>query len=371
MTNAILYNVFGILAVLAVIFFHIPTVWVVIGLVVIIILVIWNPLMPAVESIPKGFVEKKFDTGEVVLNYVEGPNNGPPILFIPGQAEFWQGYRLIIPSFVKKHHIFIVDVRGHGKSTKTPGKYSYNLCGEDLKRFLAGVIKQPTIVSGLSSGGVIALWLAANAPELVAVAIGEDPPIFSSIWPRIKDEKYMYRNFEVMVENLDKPDRDIEGYFADLGIPDPKGGDKLMLIPRPIAKFIAGGFKINKKLSPWRKYDIPMFPFNGRVGMKFLSEYDVDFSKATIDGRLSEGFDPETTLKKIQCPVLLIHANWSRHKTWGLLGAIDDQDVAKMHSLIKDFTSVDVKAQHEVHMTKPKDFAKIVDDYLESRTSRK
>jgi hypothetical protein len=26
-------------------------------------------------------VEKSFDTGEVVLNYAEGPDNGPPILF--------------------------------------------------------------------------------------------------------------------------------------------------------------------------------------------------------------------------------------------------------------------------------------------------
>jgi len=27
---------------------------------------------------------KSFDTGEVVLNYAEGPDNGPPMLLIPG-----------------------------------------------------------------------------------------------------------------------------------------------------------------------------------------------------------------------------------------------------------------------------------------------
>jgi hypothetical protein len=30
-----------------------------------------------------------------------------------------------------------------------------------------------------------------------------------------------------------------------------------------------------------------------RVGCKFLSEYDTDFSRATIDGSLSKDFDPE------------------------------------------------------------------------------
>lgn len=364
MSNAIIYNIFGILAVVAVIVFHISAIWVVLGVLIIIILVIWNPFMPTVESIPKGFTEKQFNIGKVILNYVEGPNNGPPLLFIPGQAEFWQGYKLVIPEFSKHYHLFVVDLRGHGKSTRTPGHYSYNLCGEDLKIFLEKVIKRPTIVSGLSSGGVLAFWLAANASQFVSAIIGEDPPLFSSIWPRIKEEKFMYRSFQVLIDNLGKSKRDLEGYFASWGIPDPKGSDKFLLIPRWIAKFIAGGFKINKKLCPWRQYDIPMFPFNGRVGMKFLSEYDVDFSKATIDGRLSEGFDPEATLKKIQCPVLLIHANWSRHKTWGLLGALDDQDVAKMRSIVKDFTCVDIKSQHEVHMTKPKIFIKIVKDYL-------
>ena len=92
----------------------------------------------------------------------------------------------------------------------------------------------------------------------------------------------------------------------------------------------------------------------------------VDFSKATIDGRLSEGFDPETILRKIKCPVLLIQANWSRHETWGLIGALDDKDVQKIRSIIKDLKYVKVKANHEIHMSKPKIFTEVVKEYLES-----
>jgi pimeloyl-ACP methyl ester carboxylesterase len=363
MNKAIVYNVMGVLVVLAIIFFKISMVWVIFGVLVFFIFIIFDPFMPLVGSIPKGFNEKKFNTGKIILNYIEGPDNGPPILFIPGQMEFWQGYKLVIPNFTKNYHVFIIDVHGHGKSTKTPGEYSYNIIGEDIKEFLQNVIKKPTIVSGLSSGAVLSLWLAANAPDLVSIAISEDPPLFSSMWPKIKEEKYMYRLFDVAVECLDKPERDVLGFFMKQGIPK-DGHEELFLIPPWIAKFIVGLFELNKKFRPSKMYDIPLAPFSGRVGFKFLCEYDVDFSKATIDGRLTEGFDPEETLKKIKCPVLLIQARWSRHKTWGLLGALDDDDVKKISSIVKNIKVVKVNAIHDVHLSSPKLFIKEVNEYL-------
>jgi len=44
-------------------------------------------------------VEKSFDTGEVVLNYAEGPPNGPPLVLFPGLTRRWQSHLLpiIIP----------------------------------------------------------------------------------------------------------------------------------------------------------------------------------------------------------------------------------------------------------------------------------
>jgi pimeloyl-ACP methyl ester carboxylesterase len=369
MNKAILYNVFGILAVLAIVFFKIPWIWVVVGVLALLVFWIFNPFMPKVESIPKGFAEKKFNTGKVVLNYVEGPDNGPPILFIPGQTEFWQGYMRVLPEFSKRYHVFAVDVRGHGKSTKTPGDYSYNAIGEDLKAFLENVVRTPAIVSGLSSGAILALWLAANAPASVAAAVSEDPPLFSSMWPRIKSEKYMSYLFETMVAYLGKPERDIKGFFLAQGIPK-DGYEKLFLIPAWIGKFIVGDFELNRRLRPSRQYDVPMAPFSGRAGFKFLCEYDVDFSKATLDGRLTAGFDPEATLKKIACPVLLMHARWSRHATWGLLGAMDDADAEKIRASVKDLTYVKVNAVHDVHLAKPKLFIRVVGDFLEELKKR-
>ena len=53
--------------------------------------------------------------------------------------------------------------------------------GNDLVRFLDLVIGRPAIVSGLSSGGVLAAWLSAYAkPGQVLGALYEDPPLFAS-----------------------------------------------------------------------------------------------------------------------------------------------------------------------------------------------
>ena len=53
--------------------------------------------------------------------------------------------------------------------------------GNDLVRFIDLVIGRPTIVSGLSSGGVLAAWLSAYAkPGQVVAAHDEDPPLYAS-----------------------------------------------------------------------------------------------------------------------------------------------------------------------------------------------
>ena len=78
-------------------------------------------------------------------------------------------------------HAFAVDLRGQGRSSRTPGRYTLDLIGNDLVRFIDGVIGRPTIVAGLSSGGVTAAWLSAYAkPGQVVGAYYEDPPLFSS-----------------------------------------------------------------------------------------------------------------------------------------------------------------------------------------------
>jgi hypothetical protein len=181
----------------------------------------------------------------------------------------------------------------------------------------------------------------------------------------------MARNFQVAIDTLGKPEeRNLEGWLAQMGTPA-EGKPELMMIPPLIVKIIATLARLNRALRPNSPYDIPFFPFNMRAGMKFLSEYDTDFSRATLDGRLSKGFDPEETLKRVRCPMLLLRANASRHETWGLLGAMDDDDLQRMQTLVPDMQYVQIKGPHEIHMANPEryveELVKFVDELQATR----
>jgi len=259
-----------------------------------------------------------------------------------------------------------VQLRGHGKSTWTPRRYSYNICGEDLKYFIQEIIQQPTLVAGLSSGGVLAIWLAANAPEDILAIIGEDPPIFSSIWPRIQNEKFMANNFRLAVDILGKPGkRDIEQYLSQMGIPA-EGKSELLNIPPFIIKIMFFLDRINRAVRPDRPYDTPFLPFNMRAGQKFLSEYDTDFSRATLDGDLSKDFSPEEALKQIKCPMLLMRADAYRHDIWGLVGAIGNQDLERIMSLVDDLHCVQISGGHEIHMVHPQRYIDEIIQFIEN-----
>jgi pimeloyl-ACP methyl ester carboxylesterase len=309
-----------------------------------------------VAGVPQGFSELRFTTGDVTLNYVAGPDNGPALLLIPGQMESWQGYKRVLPRLSQRFRVFVPDLRGHGQSTWTPGHYAYNICGEDLRAFIREVIRQPVIVAGLSSGGVLAIWLAANAPDDILAVIAEDPPIFSSIWPRINEEKYLSHSFKTAVDVLgpDKPgERDVLEYLARVGAPA-EGKAELMLIPPFILSALSFLYRLNRAIRPNSPYDTPFLSFSLRTGNKFLQEYDTDFSRATIEGDLSRNFDPEATLKRVKCPMLLLRARAIRHEFWGLLGAIDDSDLDRITALVDNLTVVQLSSGHAIHIVQPK-----------------
>jgi pimeloyl-ACP methyl ester carboxylesterase len=142
----------------------------------------FGPDHPEATYLPHGLPEQLFDTGEVEINYaVAGDASKPALLLIPGQSESWWGYEPALPLLAEHFQAFAVDLRGQGRSSRTPGRYTLDNMGNDLVRFIAGVIGRPTLVSGLSSGGVLSAWLSAyGLPGAIRGAHYEDPPLFLS-----------------------------------------------------------------------------------------------------------------------------------------------------------------------------------------------
>jgi pimeloyl-ACP methyl ester carboxylesterase len=134
-------------------------------------------LMDAVYS--SGFEEKQVNWNGFVMNYAEGADNGAPLLLIHGQNVEWEDYAKVLPTLAKDYHVFAIDCFGHGQSAHETALYTCAKNGEAAAWFIENIIGQPALLSGHSSGGIIAAWTAANAPEWVNGLLLEDPPFFS------------------------------------------------------------------------------------------------------------------------------------------------------------------------------------------------
>ncbi len=283
-----------------------------------------------------GIEEKYFHTGEIIMNYVAGPPNGMPLVFIPGQTVTWEEYTLIMPFLADRFQVFAVSLRGHGKSSWTPGKYTFNQLGEDMTVFLKKVVGKPAIVAGNSSGGVLTAWLAANSSEWVKAVILEDPALFTSEWPAIKNT-WAYDVFMGLSRMAVAGGGGYSRFFFEQlmrAAEDAKGVMDIKVPPRFIQKIIAWWIAVKQSFFPGSPVDLKILPKPARILIRSTSQFDGNFSRAFVEGTAGEGFDHATALARIKQPILYLHANWFMHQG-RLLGAQDDNHVERVKSLVK------------------------------------
>ena len=125
-----------------------------------------------------GIVEKQAVVDGHTINYGEGPDNGPAILLVHGQGMEWEDYASVLPELSKRYHVFAIDCFGHGESDHDPSLYPCAVNGDALVSFAKEVIGDDYIVTGHSSGGILAAYIAANDHDNVIGLVLEDPPLF-------------------------------------------------------------------------------------------------------------------------------------------------------------------------------------------------
>src|SRR5258708_11266227 len=108
-------------------------------------------------------IEAKFHTGPVTLNYAEGPDAGPPLVLLHGGSARWQYFDDILPDLTARWHVFAPDLRGHGLSGRTAGRYTLRDYADDLAAFLQK-LSGPASLFGHSLGGMVALMTASKSP---------------------------------------------------------------------------------------------------------------------------------------------------------------------------------------------------------------
>jgi pimeloyl-ACP methyl ester carboxylesterase len=309
------------------------------------------------------FKEQLLDTGDVKINYLVGPKNGSPLVLIPGQGLSLESYQRVLVPLSKKFQVFAVDVRGHGKSSWTTGDYNFPSMGKDFKKLLEEVIQRPAIISGNSSGGLIALWLAANVPDKVQGIILEDTPVFSAEWPRLRDDCWVYRVFKRNTETIGSlQGRNLSAFFKDMEVPI-EGKQKVIQFPNWLTGIMSVMIYFYQWLRPGKPIDLPFLPAEIRMMIKGLSEYDPDFTRSFVDGRAYKGFSHAEALKKVKCPMLILHANWFRHPKYGLVGSMDDKDIEHVRSLVPGMKYKRIKSGHMIHFENPSQYIQEVESF--------
>ena len=309
----------------------------------------YGPHDPDATYVAHGIPERIVDLGEVQLGYVTlGDASSPALLLIPGQTESWWGYEAVLPLLAERFQVYAVDLRGQGRSTRTPGRYTFDNMGNDLVRFIDVVIGRPTLVSGLSSGGVLSAWLSAYAkPGQVVAAVYEDPPLFSSevrpavapgirqaigplfdLWSTFLGDQWSVGAWDAMREGA-----------AD-HLPE-----HLRFIPVPEAP-----------------------PQN-------LKEYDPEWGRAFWSGTVASSCDHERMLRAVRAPaVLLTHHMRVVSEVGFLLGAMSDPQAQRVQDLLRG-AGVAVTYRsfpdvgHSMHGDRPELFVETLCEWVESLES--
>ncbi len=132
-------------------------------------------------------VDRFVTVNGIRIHYLEwGTSGKQPLVLLHGIARVAHTFDHLAPHFSHDHHVFAVDMRGHGDSGWDPqGAYLVEDYVRDIEGLVAQLQLRNVVLWGNSTGGRVAQVLAGSHPELVSAVIVEDvgperPPAISN-----------------------------------------------------------------------------------------------------------------------------------------------------------------------------------------------
>src|ERR1700680_686109 len=98
---------------------------------------------------------------------VDGPERAPVLMLsnsLGTDLTMWDDQ---VGAFTKQFRLVRYDRRGHGKSGVPAGPYTMERLGKDALAIMDGLGLGQVNWCGLSMGGMVGMWLGANAPERI------------------------------------------------------------------------------------------------------------------------------------------------------------------------------------------------------------
>lgn len=299
-----------------------------------------------------GLEEKQVEIDGAVINYAEGPDNGPALLLIHGQSMQWEDYASVLPGLAESYHVYAVDCFGHGESTHDAALYTCEAQGRALVSFADRIIDAPYIVSGLSSGGIIAAWVAANDADHVEALVLEDPPLFRVTPEEMQQEPGCFvwvDGFEVTHGFLQQDEvDDLAVYYAEHSY--------LFSLFGGLQPKIAEWTAEERAADPDGHLVLSWVPNDWVRGMYYYDDFDPLFSEAFYQGTWVSEEEQIRILESIECPTVYLKAETQYGDDGLLYAANSDEDAERVESLLADCETVRIRSGHDIHYEHPDAF---------------
>lgn len=105
--------------------------------------------------------------------------SGPAMILMHGITSSGKDFQPVLRDLMTMCRPFVMDLRGHGGSDKPASGYHYRDYVADLTTGIAALELDRPIVLGHSLGGIIAMYWAAQHPDVARALIIEDSPLRS------------------------------------------------------------------------------------------------------------------------------------------------------------------------------------------------
>ena len=287
-----------------------------------------------------------------VLNYYEyydSKKEKPNLLMLHAQGTDSMSFRNIAKALARHYHLYLVDYYGHGKSSHNAEKYNLVSIGRDIVSFVENVISGETAVLGHSSGGLIAAFAAAHC-TLCKRLILEDPPFFSSCGER-RYTAYNYIDLSSVCHSF--LSQDVEKDFVCYYFINQYCWNFFPEKSREqLRQQLGGKARIYRERHPHKNLKVPFWPKRFLEGFRGMQYYDPRFGEAFYSDSFNASVDYEMLLGKIRCETLFLKAKSTISEDGILQGALSDEDLELVKSLIPKMKVRFFECGHSIHTEK-------------------
>lgn len=162
--------------------------------------------------------------GTVALQYDRrGAGGRPAFVILHGGSGSRRDANGLVSHLPSTWDVVVPDLRGHGSSPATPGRYDLRSTADDVAALLDALALSGAVVMGHSFGGHVALVLAHDHPQQVGALVVGDAPLDLEVLRRhVTGNRATTQVWRAMASSADDVDS-LASQLEDLPVQTPSG----------------------------------------------------------------------------------------------------------------------------------------------------